>query len=158
MIPTADFSTLPRGYAFPTQQFVLDRALVGHYLDAVEDTSPAYAGEDALVPPVALVALAMRELADLIAAHPGSIHFNQQLRVLHPAHVGMAVHVEWSVTGRSERRGFAALTLQLRVFEQREDGEGASATELLVAGEEPSPLLEGGLVLLVPLAKERADG
>ena len=157
MIPTADFSTLPRGHAFPTRQFVLDRALVGRYLAAVEDTSPAYAGEDALAPPVALVALAMRELADLIAAHPGSIHFNQQLRVLRPARVGMAVHVEWSVTGRSERRGFAALTLQLRVFEQREDGEGASATELLVAGEAP-PLLEGGLVLLVPLAKERADG
>lgn len=157
MIPAADFSTLPSGYAFPTQQFVLDRTLLARYLQAVEDASPAYAGEDALVPPLALIAFAMRELADLIAAHPGSIHFSQQMRVLRPARAGMAVHVEWSVTGRSERRGFAALTLRLRVLEQREDGEAAAATELLLAGEE-ALLLEGGLVLMVPLAKERADG
>jgi hypothetical protein len=157
MIPATDFSTLPSGYAFPAQQFVLDRAHVDRYLQATEDTSPAYAGEDALVPPLALIAFAMRELADLIAAHPGSIHFSQHLRVLRPARVGMAMHVEWSVKGRSERRGFAALTLQVRVLEQREDGEGAAATELLPAAEEPL-LMEGSLVLMVPLAKEQGDG
>lgn len=157
MIPTADFSAVPSGYAFPAQQLLLDRALIAHYLEAVEDQAPAYTGEDALVPPLALGAFAMRELADVIAAHPGSIHISQRLRVTRPARVGMAVHVEWRVTGRSERRGFAALTLGLRVVEQREDGEGAAATELLLVDDEPL-LLEGNLMLMVPLAKEATGG
>jgi acyl dehydratase len=110
-----ELSTLQAGYAFPVQSLTLDAGSIGAYLAAVEDTSPAYQGAAALVPPLAVVALAMRGLTALLARQPGAIHASQRLTMQRAIPVGATVQAYLGVQNRSERRGFAALTLEIRV-------------------------------------------
>ena len=146
MVPAElDLATLQGGTSLPSQAFTLDRRSVAAYLAAVEDTTPIYGGEDPIVPPLALLALAMRGLAALIARHPGSLHVSQRLALHGPARVGEAVRAHLLVRARSERRGFAVLNLEVRV----ERANGAAA----------APLLDGTIVLMVPLSPAAsADG
>jgi len=128
-----DLSQVQAGFAFPSQTISLDAAEVDAYIRAVEDPSPAYRGGGAVVPPLAILALAMRGLTDLLTRHPGSTHASQRLTVLRPVPVGSTVTAELIVRTRSERRGFAALILEARVHN--------------AAG----PALEGEMLLMVPL-------
>jgi acyl dehydratase len=121
------------GFAFPVQSLTLDAGLIGAYLSAVEDTSPEYQGAGALVPPLAVVALAMRGLTSLLARQPGAIHASQQLTLQRAIPIGTTVQAHLGVQNRSERRGFAALTLAVRI-------EQAGV-----------PVILGDLLVLVPL-------
>jgi len=143
MIPAElDLATLQGGTSLPSQAFTLDTPSVSAYLAAVGDTAPMYAGDEPIVPPLALLALAMRGLAALIAQHPGSLHVSQRLSLHGPVRVGEAVRAHLHVRARSERRGFAVLSLEVRV----ERAEGSPA---------PS-VLDGTIVLMVPLPQREA--
>lgn len=133
-----DLAALQSGASLPSQAFTLDRQSVAAYLAAVEDTAPMYGAHEPIVPPLALLALAMRGLATLIAQHPGSLHVSQRLALHGPVRVGEAVRVHLQVRARSERRGFAVLSLEVRV----ERAEGPPA----------APVLDGTIVLMVPLS------
>ena len=63
-----DLTSLQPGYQFPTTTLHLDSATISAYVAAVEDPSPLYAGDSALVPPLAVLALAMRGLTDVLQA------------------------------------------------------------------------------------------
>ncbi|MGH2409715.1 MAG: MaoC family dehydratase [Chloroflexota bacterium] len=128
-----DLSRIQAGFAFPSQTIILDTATVDAYVRAVEDPSPAYRDVGAVVPPLAILALAMRGLTDLLTRHPGSTHASQRLTVIHPVPVGSTVTVELTVRTRSERRGFAALILEAQVTNAA------------------LPVLEGEMLLMVPL-------
>lgn len=130
-----DLSRVRAGFAFPPQTISLDAATVAAYVGAVEDPSPAYRGAEAVVPPLAILALAMRGLTDLLTRHPGATHASQSLAVLHPVPVGSTVTAELTVRTRSERRGFAALILEARVLNA------------------DVPVLEGDMLLMVPLGE-----
>ncbi len=129
-----DLTQVQAGFAFPTQAITLDSATVDAYVRAVEDSSPAYRGVGAVVPPLAILALAMRGLTDLLTRHPGSTHASQAVTVIRPVPVGSTVTAALTVRTRSERRGFAALILEARV---------SNAT---------LPVLEGEMLLMVPLS------
>ena len=133
-----DLSAIQAGFAFPPTGLLLDCATVVAYLDAVEDTTPIYRGEGACVPPLAVLPLAMRGLADLIAQYPGTMHVSQRLVAHRAVPIGAKVTAHIAVQSRSERKGFVALNLELRV---EEDGD---------------TVLEGGMLLLVPLARAEA--
>jgi len=130
-----DLSRVQAGFAFPAQTISLDAATVDAYVRAVEDPSPAYSGVAAVVPPLAILALAMRGLTDLLTHHPGSTHASQRLAVHRPVPVGSTVTAELTVRTRSERRGFAALILEARVH---------------IAA---FSVLEGEMLLMVPLGE-----
>ncbi|MDB5059175.1 MAG: hypothetical protein JWO59_2647 [Chloroflexi bacterium] len=129
-----DLTAIQVGYQFPLQVLHLDGETIAAYLSAVEDPFPAYQGASAVVPPLAVLALAMRSLADLLARHPGALHLTQQLTSLRPVPVGSNVTARLWVQSRSERRGFAALTLEVSM----ELDEAAA--------------LQGSMLLMVPLA------
>ena len=133
-----DLAALQSGASLPSQAFSLGRQSVAAYLAAVEDTAPMYCGDEPIVPPLALLALAMRGLAALIAKHPGSVHVSQRLALHGSVRAGEAVRAHLLVRARSERRGFAVLSLEVRV----ERDEGAPA----------APVLDGTIVLMVPLS------
>ncbi len=128
-----DLTQVQAGFAFPSQTLILDSATVDAYVRAVEDSSPSYRGAGAVVPALAILALSMRVLTDLLAQHPGTTHASQRLSVLCPVPVGSTITADLMVRTRSERRGFAALILAARV---------RSALQ---------PVLEGEMLLMVPL-------
>ncbi|MGH2389793.1 MAG: MaoC family dehydratase [Chloroflexota bacterium] len=128
-----DLRQVQVGYAFPRQTLILDEATVAAYVEAVEDPSPLYRGPEALVPPLAILALSMRGLTDLLLRYPGATHASQRLTATRPARLGDTVTADLTVRARSERRGFAALILEVRI----EDGPGA--------------VLDGEMLLMVPL-------
>jgi hypothetical protein len=130
-----DLASVGPGFAFPEETLSLDAASVAAYVAAVEDPYQGYAGPSGVAPALAVLALAMRGLTALLAASPGVIHVTQQLTVHRAVPLGSIVTSSLLVRGRSERRGFAALTLEARV--RPSDGG--------------TDLLEGSLLLLVPL-------
>jgi hypothetical protein len=134
-----DLTAVPAGYQFPAQPVSLDVATVASYVAAVEDDAPWYSGPSALVPSLAVLALAMRGLADLLAQHPGTVHVSQRLVTHRTVPVGTEVVAQLTVQSRSERRGFAALSLEVRVEEAA------------------SLVLEGAMLLLVPLVGSGAN-
>jgi acyl dehydratase len=129
-----DLTAIQAGYQFPPQVLHLAGETVAAYVAAVEDPFRGYRGEPAVVPPLAVLALAMRGLTDLLARHPGALHLTQQLTTLRPVPVGSNVTARLWVQNRSERRGFAALTLEVRM-ELDED-----------------VVMQGSMLLMVPLA------
>ena len=133
-----DLRQIQAGFAFPVQTLSLDKATVAAYIEAVEDPSPYYRAPDELVPPLAILALSMRGLTDLLVSYPGVTHASQRLTIGRPARIGDTVTAALTVRTRSERRGFAALILAVRV----EDGAAA--------------VLEGEMLLMVPLGEGSA--
>jgi acyl dehydratase len=135
-----DLPSLAAGFDFPPQTLVLDPVTVSAYVRAVDDPYEGYQGDRGVVPPLAVLALAMRGLTDLLAHFPGVLHLTQQLTSHRPIPIGSTVTSFLTVRSRSERRGFAALTLEARVLAANE------------------PAIDGGLLLMVPLRGETANG
>jgi acyl dehydratase len=130
-----DLRQVQAGFAFPSQTLSLDQATVAAYVEAVEDPSPYYRAPEALVPPLAILALSMRGLTDLLVSYPGVTHASQRLSIARPARIGDTVTAALTVRTRSERRGFAALILEVRVTDDEAD------------------VLEGEMLLMVPLSE-----
>ena len=129
-----DLTAVHQGYEFPPQVLKLDHAIVSAYVAAVEDTYPGFGGPTALVPPLAVLALAMRGLYSLLLRHPGAVHLSQQVRVHKPIPVGSLVMSRLRVRNRSVRHGFAVLTLDAGI-----ETDGVLS-------------LSGSMLLMVPLA------
>lgn len=130
-----DLRTVQPGYQFPTATLHIEEAIIAAYVAAVEDPSPLYRGDTAVAPPLAVLALNLRGLTDLLARHPGTLHATQRLTAHRAIALGSTVRAHLSVASRSVRRGFAALTMELRV-------EG-----------EAGVYLDGSLLLFVPLGE-----
>ena len=128
-----DLPSLAAGFDFPRQTIMLDTEAVSAYVRAVEDPYAGYAAPHGVVPPLAVLALAMRGLAGLLEHYPGVLHLTQQLTSLRPIPIGSTVISCLSERSRSERRGFAALALDARIM----SGDDC--------------VLDGGLLLMVPL-------
>lgn len=135
-----NLSTVQAGFQFPPQHMHLDRPGIDAYLAAVGEDDAAFQGAGALVPPLAMLAFAMRGLAELLAARPGTVHLTQQLRMRRAVPVGATVTAALVVQSRSERRGFAALQLSVAV------------TSAGSASDDVDVVLDGAMLLMVPLA------
>ncbi len=135
-----DLPSLGAGFAFPPQTLVLDAATVSSYVRAVGDPFDGYRGQQGVVPPLAALALGMRGLTDLLARFPGVLHLTQHLTSHRAIPIGATVTAYLAVRSRSERRGFAALTLEAYVVENGER------------------VVEGGLLLMVPMRAGGAAG
>jgi hypothetical protein len=120
----------------------LDRSRIEAYLAAVEEEDAAFRGDAALVPPLAILAFSMRGLSELLAARPGTVHLMQRLSMRRAVPVDAEVAAALVVQSRSVRKGFAALNLSLEV----------TAVDLTRPGERGDVLLDGAMLLMVPLA------
>lgn len=135
-----DLTALQAGFQFPEQHIRLDRATVQAYLAAIGETDRIFTAADGVVPPTAIMALSMRGLAALLAARPGTLHMSQRIASRAMVPIGSEVRARLAVKNRSERRGFAALSLSVEVVL-----EGVLAQE-------------GTILLMVPLIGKGESG
>jgi|FaiFalDrversion2_1042247.scaffolds.fasta_scaffold01775_4 hypothetical protein len=134
-MPLPSLDQLPRGHRFAPTAYPLDEAWVEAYLQAVEDaTTPALAPQ--AVPPVAVLALAVRALLEQARLPPGSLHLSQELTCHRLPHRGQTVTAQATIVSRGERQGWLLLGIELLV-----EGEGG---EPLVSGRATLGLPAGG--------------
>jgi acyl dehydratase len=109
-----EYKDLAAGYEFPPAGFLLDGEKVKEYLAAVEDDIPIY-GEQRVVPPMAVAALAMTALSAALVLPPGTIHVSQDLAFVTPARPGETLTSRARVERKVERGRFNMLTIGIKV-------------------------------------------
>jgi 3-hydroxybutyryl-CoA dehydratase len=132
------FSDLTPGYEFPSTAVALDAATVQRYLAATEDDNALYwrDGAIAMVPPLAVAALAFRGIAQELALEPGSLHTGQELEFRRPVAVGERLTTAARVTASSKRRGFTALSVEVAATDPDGEIPLLGRMMLMVAGAE----------------------
>ncbi|GBD13097.1 hypothetical protein HRbin24_01120 [bacterium HR24] len=111
-LPSLD--RLPRGHRFAPATYDLSHDWVDAYLAAVRDaTTPSLAPET--VPPVAVLALAVRALLEQAHLPEGSLHLSQELSCHRAARRGERVTAEATIVSRGERAGWLLLGIELAV-------------------------------------------
>jgi hypothetical protein len=106
-------------HAFESRAFLLKEEEVREYLAAVGDSLPIYQ-ERHVIPPVALVARAVRELITHLSLPPGVTHIAQEVESLAPCPPGVALTLASRVSQNSVRGGWRFLSIAFEV--QQEDG------------------------------------
>ena len=133
---STEIEALEKGHRFPAASFVLDQETVGRYAAAVEDQALpplAEAEGKALVPPMAVAALALRALMEALALPAGAVHASQEFRFLRPALVGERITTSAWLAQRSQRKEWLAL-----------------AVEMEATGEGGETVLRGRISALIP--------
>jgi hypothetical protein len=102
---------LPRGHAFAPAAFTLSAAEVAAYLAATGDTTDY----GAALPPLALVAFALRSLQDQLSLPDGALHTGQEVEHLGEARAGEHFALTGRVAQRSERQGMVITVLEYEV-------------------------------------------
>jgi acyl dehydratase len=126
-----DFNQLAEGYKFSPAVFTLDAALVKAYVEAVEETGPLYR-ESRLVPPMAVVALAMAELSQSVAFPEGAIHVSQDVEFLGIVHVDDMITSQAAVVKKQKRGPLNLLTIEFRAFDKDSQGVVTGKTEFIL--------------------------
>ena len=120
-------------------RWVLDKAFVREYLDAVEDTSPIYESIGA-VPPMALAARALSALIQTLGLPSGTIHASQELECREIVKQGDEV------------------LCRARVSRPRQRGDWSlMAAEFTVSKPDGGPVLAGKSTVLVPVRQAGGD-
>jgi len=112
---------LPRGHEIPVAGFRLDADDTRRYLEAVEDRTGAYGeGPDgpAMVPPLAVAALALRAILAQVALPAGALHTGQEVDFRRPVPVGSLLRPRARVAQRSEMRGAVISVVEFDVAEE----------------------------------------
>jgi acyl dehydratase len=135
MPPSLD--ELPKGHQLPPTTFDLSSEWVRAYTAAVEDEAIGALGEG-LVPPMAVVALAVRSLLDGAKLPAGAIHLGQEMDFLRPLCVGQRLGVSARIASRGERQGWILI-----------------GVDLSVEDEDREPVMQGRALLTMPASPER---
>ncbi len=126
-----DCNYLVSGYEFPPRSYNLDRSMVSTYKKAVEESSVLYQDTE-LVPPMAVAARAMAALSEDIILPPGAIHVSQELEFEGTVSVTDTL-VSYARVSRKQSRGkFHILTMELKVFNQRQEVVLAGKTSFIL--------------------------
>lgn len=125
--------TLPKGHELPASAFDLSREWVDEYVASVEDGAIDGLGGD-LVPPMAVLALAVRALLESAALPAGAVHLGQEVSFLRPIRIGERLSASARIVSRGERAGWVLIGI-----------------ELSVAGEDGSSVMSGRATLTAPL-------
>ena len=115
-----DIAALTAGQTLPRVSFTQDRDTVESYRQAVEDSSPVYAEEPGLVPPMAPAALVIRELLRALSLPPGTIHSGQELIFSSSLPVGAQVICDTTISQNGIRGGWRLLSVEFSI--SQEDG------------------------------------
>ncbi len=111
---------LPKGHQFDIGAIDVAQAGVERYLAAVEDTNAVYA-ETGLAPPVAVAALALTQLLEMIDLPDGTLHIGQEIE----SHGGVPIGANLSMRGwiaqRSVRQGAVISVIEFALTPEGSD-------------------------------------
>jgi hypothetical protein len=102
---------LPKGHEFVPVSFSVSGTQVRAYLDAVGDGGDY--GD--VVPPLAIVALALQTLQHQLTLPDGSLHTGQEVEHLGAADAGEPFTLTGRIALRSERQGFVATAIDYEI-------------------------------------------
>jgi hypothetical protein len=105
------------GYEFVPSNFRLNAEKMKAFLNAVDDNNRIYE-DNKIVPPMAIAALAMAEMALSLSLPLGAIHVTQNLEFLQVARIGDQFTSHASVSRKLERDKFHMLTISINVQNQ----------------------------------------
>ena len=95
------FKQLPVGFEFPPTSYELTEAVIGKYLEAVdEETDFLTSG---IVPPLAIAACAMTALSQSFTVPPGSIHASQEFEFLRAVPIGTKITCAGKILSKLDR-------------------------------------------------------
>jgi hypothetical protein len=123
-------STLPRGFELEAAQFSLTPDRVNAYLGAVGDRN-AYGD---VMPPLAVVALALAELQKQVALPEGSLHTAQEVEHIVAVRTGEVLTMRGRIAQRSERQGFVISVIELDVLGGNEELALRARTTVMAPG------------------------
>jgi hypothetical protein len=95
---------LPKGYEFDVGEIEISNTRVARYLSAVGDTNECYA-KTGLVSPVAVAALALTRLLEMLELPFGTLHIGQEIEAHGGVEVGAKLTMRGSIAQRSVRAG-----------------------------------------------------
>ena len=136
---------LPVGHTFPPISFTVDAEKSRAYRAATGDALALYE-EQSAVPPLAVAALALGALMEVIDLPDGTLHGNETLQAHAAVPVGAALTCAPAVTRNSTRAGMVFTTFEFVVSHEDKPVITARATVLYPASESSlSPKSERGL-------------
>ena len=104
--------TLERGFRFAPLRIPLDFHTVERYRSAVKAFSPAYEdGQLRLVPPLAAMAFALREVLNQIQLPPGALHSSQEFEAHQALPEGTILLCDAIISQRTVRGGWLFLNI-----------------------------------------------
>ena len=116
-------SELQKGHQFPATNVQLSADDIRAYLDAVEDANGVYL-ERGLAPPLAVAALALGALLELLELPAGTLHTGQEVEAHGGVPIGATLRLSGRIAQRSERAGLVISVLE---FELTAGGSDAPA-------------------------------
>ncbi len=109
-----DYSTLETGQELSKQSLTLDPDAVSKYIAAVDDTSnPTAEDGTALVPPMAIAALALSAVINALQIPGGTIHASQEIEFGSSVPVGAALDCIATLAQNSVRRDWRFLVVNM---------------------------------------------
>jgi len=109
-----DYANIETGYIISSASYTFFPADVEAYLAATEDAGDLY-GENSIVPPMAVAALAMGAISDSIAFPDGAVHVSQQMEFCGEVKAKETVVCTSKVLSRRKRGPFNMLVLGIEV-------------------------------------------
>ena len=113
MVEKIAYSQLTTGFEFAPSVFTLDAGTVSAYLRATEDKNKLY--QNRIVPPMAIVALAMAAMAERFILLPGTVHVSQQIEFVSAVEVGETLTSHAKVNRKIARGKFHMLNVGINV-------------------------------------------
>jgi acyl dehydratase len=114
-----DYKILTTDYEFKPANFQLSSESVTAYLDAVESNKSIYERYK-IVPPMAIAALAMTEMAAGISMPPGAVHVSQDLQFFSLVGYDEILTSYARVNRKVERGKIHMLTIGIKVMDQKQ--------------------------------------
>jgi acyl dehydratase len=108
------------GFEFPSQSFLMERALIDDYIKATDEDNEIFRKES-LVPPMAVAAYAMASLINVITMPSGTLHVSQELEFLKQVNVGDTITCHSRVSRKMERKNMHLMNVDMTVLNQRQD-------------------------------------
>ena len=126
-----DCTELKEGYEFPQASFCLDSSQVNAYIKTVNETSALYRNTK-LVPPMAIVALAMAALSESVSFPSGAIHVSQEVEFLDTVSINDVI-ISHSRVSRKQKRGPVNLmAIEIHAFNENNKEVLAGKTEFIL--------------------------
>jgi acyl dehydratase len=119
MVDKIEYGQLAVGYEFSPSVLKMEENNVSLYLEATEDNNVIYQGK--IVPPMAVVALAMAALAEKFVLLPGTVHVSQQLEFAKTVLVNDTLTSYARVNRKVVRGKFHILNIGINVLNQQKE-------------------------------------
>jgi hypothetical protein len=118
---------LSAGHSFETIRFSIDAERARAYVAATGDANAIYE-QEGFVPPLAVAAVALGYLLELVSLPSGSLHLSESLDYREPVPAGAALECKAALVQRSQRAGMIVSVLDTEVLHEGRTALTARAT------------------------------